>query len=91
MFKYTPNDTFPIEKQSKEKLKKNLEYFVHYIRWPNSYDEWKLANDVYKVTKGGKNINILWKKIVYRKDDMVQVLKHVKSLKGDYKGICCTH
>ena len=30
----------------KRKSKKGLEYFVHYVGWPNTYDEWKLAKDI---------------------------------------------
>ena len=50
LLKYIPNDTFPIEVLKQRKTKKGLEYFVHYIGWPNSYDEWKLAKDIEKVT-----------------------------------------
>ena len=45
-----PSDTYPIEVLKKKKTKKDREYLVHYIGWPHSYDELKLAKDIEKLT-----------------------------------------
>ena len=50
LVKYIPSDTYPIEVLKKKKTKKGEQYFVHYIGWPHSYDEWKLAKDIEKLT-----------------------------------------
>ena len=44
--KYKPSDTYPINVLKKKKSRKGEECIVHYIGWPSSYDEWKLAKDV---------------------------------------------
>ena len=50
LIRYIPNDIYPIEVLKKKKTKKGEEYLVHYIGWPHSYDEWKLAKDIEKLT-----------------------------------------
>ena len=50
LVRYIPSDTYPIEVLKKKKTKKGEQYFVHYIGWPHSYDEWKLAKDIEKLT-----------------------------------------
>ena len=50
LVRYIPSDTYPIEVLKKRKTKKGEEYLVHYIGWPHSYDEWKLAKDVENLT-----------------------------------------
>ena len=46
LVKYEPSDTYGVQILKKRKSKKGLEYFVHYVGWPNTYDEWKLAKDI---------------------------------------------
>ena len=43
---YEPNNLYPIEVIKKRKSKDGLEYLVHYIGWPHTYDEWKPARDI---------------------------------------------
>ena len=43
---YKPNNLYPIEVINKRKSKDGLEYLVHYIGWPHTYDEWKPARDI---------------------------------------------
>ena len=43
---YKPSDLYPIEVIKKRKSKDGLEYLVHYIGWPHTYDEWKPARDI---------------------------------------------
>ena len=50
LVRYIPSDTYPIEVLKKRKSKKGEEYLVHYIGWPHSNDEWKLAKDVKNLT-----------------------------------------
>ena len=46
LVRYIPSYTYPIEVLKKRKTKKGEEYLVHYIGWPHSCDQWKLAKDV---------------------------------------------
>ena len=50
LVKYIPDDTYPIQVLKKRKTKRGMEYFVHYVGWPHSHDEWKLAKDIEKLT-----------------------------------------
>ena len=46
LVKYEPDDFYPIQVIKKRKSKRGLEYLVHYVGWPKSYDEWKPANEI---------------------------------------------
>ena len=43
---YEPSDMHKVEVLKQRKSKHGLEYLVHYVGWPHTYDEWKLAKDI---------------------------------------------
>ena len=46
LVKYEPGDMHKVEVLKQRKSKHGLEYLVHYVGWPHTYDEWKLAKDI---------------------------------------------
>ena len=46
LVKYEPGDMYKVKVLKQRKSKRGLEYLVHYVGWPHTYDEWKLAKDI---------------------------------------------
>ena len=44
--KYEPGNMYKVEVLKQRRSKHGLEYLVHYVGWPNIYNEWKLAKDI---------------------------------------------
>ena len=44
--KFNPSEFYNIDILKTRGKGKKKEFLVHYIGWPNSYDEWKKAKDV---------------------------------------------
>ena len=46
LVKYEPADMYQIQVSKRRRSKQGLEYLVHYVGWPHTYDEWKLAKEI---------------------------------------------
>ena len=46
LVKYNPGDMYQVQVLKQRKSKRGLEYLVHYVGWPHTYDEWKLAKEI---------------------------------------------
>ena len=46
LVRFQPSEFYNIEILKTRGKGKKKEFLVHYIGWPNSYDEWKKAKDV---------------------------------------------
>ena len=46
LVRYDPPEFYQIEIIKTRGKGKKKEYFVHYKGWPNTYDEWKTANEM---------------------------------------------
>ena len=46
LVKFKPPEFYNIEILKSRGKGKKKEYLVHYVGWPNTYDEWKKAKDL---------------------------------------------